>query len=90
MEASYLIKVHGRVQGVWFRSSTREKAVELGLRGSVRNEPDGSVTIHVSGEKGRIDELIEWCKDGPPLARVREVVVEEAESIPTNEFYIER
>ena len=63
--------VRGKVQGVWFRASAREVAQRLGLRGWVRNLPDGSVEAVVSGE--RSPEFVEWCHHGPPLARVSSV-----------------
>lgn len=67
------IRVTGLVQGVWFRKSTKEKASSLGLSGFVRNEPDGSVYIEAEGGPEAIAELIKWCGDGPPLARVERV-----------------
>ena len=61
--------VQGRVQGVWFRKSTKEFAVELGLRGWVRNLPDGRVELMAQGE--RAGELRSWVLGGgPPTARV--------------------
>ena len=80
---SLSITVSGRVQGVWFRKSTQDKAVELGLSGQVRNQPDGAVHILVTGENEPLNLLIDWCKEGPPLARVDHVQVEE---IPTRTF----
>jgi len=68
--------VVGRVQGVFFRQSTRETARKLGLVGWVRNENDGSVAIEAAGAQEQIQNLIEWCHQGPPSARVAEVKVE--------------
>lgn len=73
----YNIKVIGKVQGVWFRDSTRKKALELGLSGFVRNEDDGSVYIEAEGEKDALDKLIAWCAVGPPLAEVAKVELKE-------------
>jgi len=70
------VRVYGRVQGVFFRANTRERARELGLTGYVRNMPDGSVEAVIEGEKDRVDELISWMHIGPPLARVDRVEVE--------------
>ena len=67
-------RVEGRVQGVWFRESTRQQAERLGISGYAVNRPDGSVEVLACGEAGAIDTLAEWLKDGPPLARVRTVV----------------
>lgn len=64
------IKVTGKVQGVFFRASTKEKADELGVKGWVRNESDGSVLIEVEGEEKALNEFEKWCSEGPPLARV--------------------
>lgn len=70
------IFISGRVQGVFFRDNTKKKARELELTGWVRNLPDGKVEIIVEGEKEKIQELIKWAKDGPPLASVRNLRVE--------------
>jgi len=69
-------RVTGRVQGVWYRGSTRSRAAELGLAGWVRNEVDGSVALEAEGPEERVNELIEWCKKGPPAARVSAVDVQ--------------
>jgi acylphosphatase len=65
--------VSGRVQGVWYRASTREKARDLGLRGWVRNLPDGRVEILAEGPRPALEALLGWCRRGPPLARVEGV-----------------
>lgn len=67
--------VSGRVQGVSYRASTAKKAGQLGLVGWVRNLSNGSVELEAEGE--RVDELLDWCKHGPPHARVDDVSVEE-------------
>ena len=68
------IRVHliieGRVQGVWFRESTRREAVSLKLTGWVRNRPDGSVEASIEGPEHLVDRLVSWCRKGPPAARV--------------------
>jgi len=68
------IRVHliieGRVQGVWFRESTRREAVSLKLTGWVRNRPDGSVEALIEGPEHAVDRLVSWCRKGPPVARV--------------------
>jgi len=70
------VKVTGRVQGVFFRQSTRDKARGLDLGGWVRNTDDGAVELEVWGPTDRVDELITWCHSGPPSARVTAVEVE--------------
>ena len=68
--------VKGRVQGVFYRQSTRDKATGLCLNGWVANAVDGSVVIEVEGRRSGIDELIAWCRQGPPSARVTAVEIE--------------
>lgn len=70
------IKVYGRVQGVYYRSTARDVARELGLTGWVRNLPDGSVEAVVEGEEEAVKKFIEWCRKGPPLAVVKNLEVE--------------
>ena len=67
------IVVNGRVQGVWFRGSTQEEALRLGLRGWVRNLPDGRVEAVIEGERRLLEQLLAWCRTGPPGARVAAV-----------------
>jgi len=78
------LKIEGRVQGVFFRQSTQEKAQELSLTGWVRNQPDGSVAAVAEGLSGDIEKLIAWCRQGPPAADVKSVDVEWTEA--TGEF----
>ena len=70
--------VSGKVQGVFFRASTREQAQRLGLRGHARNLPDGRVEVLAAGEPDAIDALAQWLKHGPPQARVDAVEREAA------------
>lgn len=62
--------ISGRVQGVWFRASTREEALRLGLDGWVRNLPDGRVEAVFEGEAAALETMLAWCRVGPPGARV--------------------
>jgi acylphosphatase len=78
------ILVHGRVQGVFYRDSTRRKARELGLVGTVRNLPDGSVEIVSEGTAAALEVLVQWCKLGPPAAEVKDARA--VYSAPTGEF----
>ena len=71
--------VSGRVQGVWFRANTLQEAKLLGVRGYARNLPVGGVEIVAEGEASAVDTLIAWLGEGPPLAVVRRVRVEELE-----------
>jgi len=83
-----LVNVHviisGRVQGVWFRANTKQMAEQLGLTGWVRNTSDGCVEAVFEGEEHLINKMIEWCNQGSPLSKVKNVDVKNQES--TNEF----
>ena len=68
--------VHGLVQGVFFRYNTRIEATRLGLSGTVRNLPDGSVGVTAEGPRNRLDRLLAWLRHGPELAEVKSVDVE--------------
>jgi acylphosphatase len=65
--------VSGRVQGVFYRASTRERARQLGCRGYARNLADGRVEVLVVGDRAAVDALIEWLWRGPPAAHVQDV-----------------
>lgn len=67
--------ISGRVQGVFFRSNTRKKAMELGLGGWVRNLNDGRVEAVFEGEESSIEKVITWCHQGPSYASVDDVEV---------------
>jgi len=67
------LKIHGRVQGVGYRFSAERRASRLGLRGWVRNCPDGTVEILAEGEIKNLGSLVAWCKRGPFGARVQRV-----------------
>jgi acylphosphatase len=84
------IKISGRVQGVFFRASTRQKAEELGIKGFVRNEPDGSVYVEAEASSEKLNEFVEWCKKGPSAARVDRCEVGEGEIVPFKSFSIDR
>ena len=65
-----LYLIEGRVQGVWFRESTRRAAQPLGITGYAKNMADGSVQVLACGEPDALNQLTEWLKQGPPLAQV--------------------
>ena len=69
------IIVKGKVQGVFYRASAKEKADELGLNGWVKNRADGAVEIWVEGGDKLVLEMTEWCWRGPARARVDDVAV---------------
>jgi acylphosphatase len=70
------VQVFGRVQGVGFRWYTVQQAQRLGLTGSVRNLPDGSVRIVAEGEKNKLDAFVSWLGHGPPHAHVASTEVQ--------------
>jgi acylphosphatase len=73
------VRVTGLVQGVFFRAWAAERARSLGVRGWVRNAPDGSVEGHLEGDKTAVQQLVELLNQGPPSAQVSRVDVEVAE-----------
>ncbi len=79
------IFVSGRVQGVFFRASTRDMALQLEVNGVVRNLPDGRVEVVASGSVESIDRLVDWCRIGPPGAEVDDCQISNCEA--TNEIY---
>ena len=66
--------ISGRVQGVFFRESTKKEALKLGLQGSAVNLPDGTVKVCLNGESEDIDLLERWLQIGPELAQVESVI----------------
>ncbi len=74
-EVRALVTITGKVQGVYFRWTTQEEARKRGVKGWVRNCPDGSVQAEFEGDRKAVEELISWCHQGPPEARVRAVQV---------------
>ena len=74
-----LFTVHGRVQGVWFRESTRREAEPLGIAGHAINLPDGTVEVFAVGAPEALRVLEAWLHSGPPMARVTKVDVAHAD-----------
>ncbi len=73
-----LARISGRVQGVWYRGWTVERAAALGLHGWVRNRADGTVEALFAGPADAVDAMLAACREGPPAAVVRDVTVEPA------------
>jgi acylphosphatase len=80
------IVVSGRVQGVFFRDSARREATRLGISGSARNMPDGTVEVIAEGDEGAVEQLAEWCRSGPSHADVTDVQVTNEEPQGTTGF----
>ena len=74
---SVRLTITGRVQGVFFRHSAKKLADSLGLVGFAANQADGSVLIEISGNQASLEQFVKWCHQGPELARVDGVKVEE-------------
>lgn len=70
------ITIAGRVQGVGFRRAARDQARYMGIKGYVKNLPDGSVFIEAEGEDDAMASFVRWCRQGPPFGRVEEVSTE--------------
>ena len=86
----YNIRVKGRVQGVFYRASTVDTARRLGISGWVRNEPDGSVYLEAEGTRAQLDDLVDWCNQGPTYAEVKSVDFEEGDLRGFSGFDIHR
>jgi acylphosphatase len=70
--------ISGKVQGVWFRAYTEAEAKKLGVKGWVRNLPDGRVEAVFEGEDEAVDKMVAWCYKGSPYSKVTDVeVIEE-------------
>jgi len=84
------VRVSGRVQGVWFRANTKQKADILGVKGWVKNTSDGCVEAIFEGDEKLVDEMVDWCKRGPPLAKVENVDVKTQNISSFDAFEIKR
>ena len=84
----YNILVKGKVQDVWFRKYTKEKAEALGLKGYVKNEVDNNVYIEAEGSINILTDFIEWLYEGSPYSKVSEVVYGSGELQNYSEFDI--
>ena len=78
MPSARRFTIKGRVQGVWFRDSTRKVAESLGLSGHAINLNDGNVEVFACGEQAAIDQLADWLRDGPRMAKVDQVIEDDA------------
>ncbi len=84
------IRVRGKVQGVWFRKYTVDKAIAFNITGYVKNLPDSSVAIIATGNEDQLQHFIEWCWQGSPKSRVEDVTVTDIELEEFHEFRIDR
>jgi acylphosphatase len=79
MTLAHRVRVHGHVQGVFFRDTCRREARRRGVTGWVRNDDDGTVVAHFEGEAEAVEAMVAWCRRGPARAEVSDV---EAEDVP--------
>jgi acylphosphatase len=82
------VVVRGRVQGVFFRDSCRQLAVDAAVAGSVRNRSDGAVEAVFEGAPAAVDRLVSWCRTGPRGARVESVDVFDEEPVGATGFHV--
>ena len=80
--------VGGKVQGVFFRASTRQQALRLGVRGHAKNLANGDVEVLASGDSTAIDELEAWLRHGPPDARVERLLRDDIEHADEDGFRV--
>ena len=85
-----VLKVTGKVQGVFYRVTAHEVAMKIGVTGFVMNLPDGSVLIEGEGTDEQLNQLIEWCNSGPQFAIVDEVKIIDGELKGYIDFQIRR
>jgi acylphosphatase len=88
MRVCYLAKVTGSVQGVYFRASTQQQAIDLGLSGYAHNKEDGSVEVLVCGASEDVEKMLAWLEHGPDTATVSEVSEEQVQWQDLNHFSI--
>ncbi|MCJ7420824.1 acylphosphatase [Sphingomicrobium astaxanthinifaciens] len=84
------LHITGKVQGVFYRATTKQEAERRGVAGWVRNCEDGSVEAHVEGSRIALDELVDRLSDGPPAARVAAVEAEDVDPQGCEGFSIKR
>ncbi|WP_206485710.1 acylphosphatase [Thalassotalea sp. G2M2-11] len=88
MSVSYLARVSGKVQGVYFRASSQQMAIEYGLSGYAHNLGDGDVEVLMCGEQENVDKMIQWLNHGPESAEVTNVTTKEVPWQDHNHFSI--
>lgn len=86
MPPARLFTIKGRVQGVFFRASTRSVAESLGITGHAINLANGDVEVVACGDRDALDQLAKWLEDGPPHARVDDVTMVDVDREPPSGF----
>lgn len=90
MRKTIAITVRGKVQGVWFRKYTQDKAIELQLTGSVHNTDEGDVAIVATGTSDQLTDFVEWCWMGSPKSKVTAVITSDVELQEFDRFEVVR
>jgi len=80
------IKIHGKVQGVFYRAETKKKADSLHITGWVKNMSDGTVEALFEGDEDNINQLLDWCKQGPEMAKVEKIEILQQRTITGNPY----
>ena len=84
------LTIKGKVQGVFYRATAKDVADQLGIKGWVKNLPDNNVEIRATSTEQILQQFMNWCKQGPPKAKVDDVIVEELSLEEFNGFRIIR
>ncbi len=88
---SVKLLISGKVQGVFFRESAKNRAIDLGLFGWVKNTDDGKVEMVLQGDDNGVNEMIDWSRQGPPSAEVEKVdIIGFDHSLRSNDFKIKK
>ena len=82
--------IKGKVQGVFYRATAKDVADLIGVKGWVKNLPNDKVEITATATEETLQKFINWCKQGPPKARVEDVIIEELELQEFNNFKVIR
>jgi acylphosphatase len=82
------LSITGRVQGVFFRAWARDQANQIGVTGWIRNCPDGRVEVHVEGDEGAVEQMIERLRGGPPDAHVEDVRIWDVDTFEFDDFEV--
>lgn len=88
MNVSYVAHVSGKVQGVYFRASSQQMAIEYSLSGYAHNLADGDVEVLLCGEQNNVDKMLDWLNHGPPQAEVAKVQTKQVQWTDHNHFSI--
>ncbi len=82
--------ISGKVQGVFYRASAREMADRLGIQGWIKNTAEGNVEVMASGNEPELQRFIAWCREGPPKARVDDIVIIQKQEMQFEGFAVLR